>query len=1103
MNCKEVQEKLTVYLLGDITDADAISQIREHLEKCGGCRAVAQEIQPTLDLLHDALAVAPNVSARLSPERRASLMKMRPGKMDVVVEWVTKKHPRLARAAVILIIVSFCWVISGEVMWSFYGEKAGCDFGAQLARPSWLWGPFGFFRPTIEMSEVVEVDRSAPALARAPHGAPVSDGVPASSEPSRHGGFWAVTTRSGADLNPFDSYSGEIRKVKRVEEKPSVGLAAEPAAVPQRQRDATEKLEDTKEFQVAGIRPTVTGPTADDVLREKDKEIAIRDEKIADRDAQIKGLKMHFKALEIETRNAGTPPRTELTVQPPQPPAKPSAPAAEVPLTTVVAGHDSGEKEAPVAKIIAGAEYYKELPQAPAAVAPPADAPPADASAFRQRFSGTAGKLVHVQKNAQAQQGVEEGEAVDIVKSPVAVKGFSAGRTSSFRKPAPSADKIKVQAAQDKNGDGYAQNGPVQRKDEKAPGAGTYSRELKPGGGAGAPSGAVPAEESADGAEDSLKTADNRRSDGQLSLEAGAEANQERFENEGGRQTTTPSREDAYEWRMKLKSVDRIGKTDMPDKSAQKMKSQPKPEQAGEQRKAEEKLLTVASSVERVPESGRTIAKDAEKEALPVLKALQESAQRLQVKRPAEEDETGPRFKAEGVNPFVQVKANAFSTFAITVDTASFTLTRNYMVKGFLPPAEAVRTEEFVNFFDYAYRAPERETFKVYVEVAPSKFGFGLDMMKIGVKGKRIGREEQRRAVLTFLVDTSGSMDKPDRIGLVKKSLRMLVEKLNPHDLVAIVQYSSNARLVLDHTAASDKNKILGAIDALQCTGSTNLEDGMQKAYQVAARSFVSKGENRVLILSDGVANLGTMSAEDMLKNVEKYKNQGIYCSVFGVGMGSYDDTTLKTLANKGDGVYAFLDSEDEAKRIFVDDLAASLNTIAKDVKIQVEFNPARVEQYRQLGYESRQLKKEQFRDDTVDAGEVGSGQSVTALYELETAKNVIPVPRDIRNDARGYLAVVRVRYRNTDTGKVEEIERYVTDQDVVNSFDKASPRFKLAVCAAEFAEILRGSPFATGSEVKDVADVLRPVSLELSLDGRVQEFLRMAQSAQGMARGE
>ena len=468
-----------------------------------------------------------------------------------------------------------------------------------------------------------------------------------------------------------------------------------------------------------------------------------------------------------------------------------------------------------------------------------------------------------------------------------------------------------------------------------------------------------------------------------------------------------------------------------------------------------------------------------------------------------EDQETGPRFKAYGVNPFYKTLDQAFSTFSIDVDTAAYTLARNYMQRGFLPPAESVRTEEFVNFFDYQYKAPLVDTFKVYVEVAPTPFGRGLHLLNIGVKGRRLGREEQRPAVLTFLIDTSGSMNQADRLGLVKTSLKLLVANLSPVDRVAIVQYDSHARLVLEHTLASDAKTIQAAIESLQCAGSTNLEEGMRRAYGLAAQAFASGGENRVLLLSDGVANLGTVSAQDILNGVAEFRKQGITCSVFGFGVGSYDDTMLESLANKGDGAYAFIDSIDEAKRVFVEDLAATLNTIASDVKIQVEFNPARVSRYRQLGYENRQLKKQDFRNDAVDAGEVGSGQSVTALYELSLEDAKVSRAPGSSEMAPDHLAVVRVRYRRVDTGAVEEIEQVVTRRAVAAAFAEAGSRFRLAACVGEFAEILRASPFAAGSDFEDVARKLRPVCLELSLDQEVQSLLRQLQAAPGMSRGD
>lgn len=470
-----------------------------------------------------------------------------------------------------------------------------------------------------------------------------------------------------------------------------------------------------------------------------------------------------------------------------------------------------------------------------------------------------------------------------------------------------------------------------------------------------------------------------------------------------------------------------------------------------------------------------------------------------------EEDSGEANFKAVGVNAFLVTGETPFSTFAIDVDTAAYTLGRNYLRQGLLPPAESVRTEEYVNFFDYAYKAPTRETFAVHADVAPSAFGHGLHLMRIGIKGRRLGREEQRQASLTFLIDTSGSMNQPDRLKLVQSSLELLIGEMKANDLVAIVQYDSHARLVLEHTRAAKKGVILKAIKSLQCGGSTNLEEGMHRAYELAAANFIPKGENRVLLLSDGVANLGSGAAEDILAKVDTYRRQGITCSVFGFGMGTYDDTMLETLANKGDGAYAFIDSNEEARRVFVDDLSGTLNTIAADVKIQVEYHPTHVARYRQIGYENRQLRKQDFRNDAIDAGEVGSGQSVTALYELAMNPDARPEPYEAETQSshNDVIATVRVRYRRIDTGAVEEIEHRVRRRDILPRFETAPPRFRLGAAVAEFSEILRGSPFAAGSTTDDVAAVLRPVALEMPLDGYVQELLRMVDGAKGMSRGQ
>jgi Ca-activated chloride channel family protein len=444
-----------------------------------------------------------------------------------------------------------------------------------------------------------------------------------------------------------------------------------------------------------------------------------------------------------------------------------------------------------------------------------------------------------------------------------------------------------------------------------------------------------------------------------------------------------------------------------------------------------------------------------------------------------------PVFRAAGANPWMAVEEQTFSTFSISVDSASFTLARRYLNGGQRPPPESVRTEEFVNFFEYAYAPPGRDLFSVHAQAARTPFcPPGVQLLKLGIKGRQMGREN-RGANLTFLLDTSGSMNAPDRLDLARAALKLLVAKLGPSDRVALVTFSSRARLWLDFTPATDRQRILAALDGIQAAGFTHLEAGLKLAYETAARGFVSGASNRIILMSDGVANVGADATAELLAQVEQYRKQGIFCSVFGLGTGTYDDTMLQALASKGNGTYLFMDSLEEARRVFVDELAATLNKIAADVKIQVEFNPRRVKQYRQLGYEQRQLKTEDFRNDAVAAGEVGSGQSVTALYQVE-----------LQGDANEPIGTVRVRGRNLETGRVEELERAITAADFAPSFEQADARFRLAAAAAEFAEILRGSPYAAGAGCADVAKVLRPVALELSLDQKVQELLRLVNAA-------
>ncbi len=460
--------------------------------------------------------------------------------------------------------------------------------------------------------------------------------------------------------------------------------------------------------------------------------------------------------------------------------------------------------------------------------------------------------------------------------------------------------------------------------------------------------------------------------------------------------------------------------------------------------------------------------------------------------------ERGAIFKIVPVNPFVMTGVDRFSTFGIDVDTASYSIARRYIRGGYLPPIGSVRMEEFVNAFDYNYPRKTRGTFTVISEAAPSPFGRGLVLLKVGVRGRVVGREGRKQAHLVFVVDASGSMDQPDRMPLVKFALKSLVGQLRSTDRVSLVSYGTKARLVLEAVGAAEKTKIASAIDAVQCGGSTNLLDGLTLGYQMAARAFRSGGINRVILCSDGAANIGLTKGREIVDEVKTFRDQGITFTSVGFGTGTYNDVLLEKLANSGDGSYVFVDSKREARRVFVEEMAATLQTIAKDVKIQVKFDPRRVRRYRLIGYENRDIEDAKFRDDTVDAGEVGSGQSATALYELE-----LHGPAGRRST--GDIGTVYVRYRDPDTGRVEEISHRLERSAIRRRTPKTAPRFFLAACAAEFAELLRASEHASGGSFDALRYTLEKVAVQPALrrDSRVRELLQLVRRAKGLPRAK
>jgi len=459
-------------------------------------------------------------------------------------------------------------------------------------------------------------------------------------------------------------------------------------------------------------------------------------------------------------------------------------------------------------------------------------------------------------------------------------------------------------------------------------------------------------------------------------------------------------------------------------------------------------------------------------------------------------------FEHYGVNPFIDTEDDHLSTFAMDVDTASYTVARRYINEGYLPPKEAIRVEEFINYFPQSYPGPEEDegAFAIHLEGAPSAFGGdNYYLLRVGIQGKRIHDEDRKDAMLTFVIDVSGSMDRENRLGLVKRALRLLVDELRPSDQVGIVVYGSTAYPVLEPTRASDKERILRAIDRLQPDGSTYAEAGLREGYRMASRAFEPGAINRVILCSDGVANVGETGADGILEVIAEHADGDITLSTVGFGLGNYNDVLMEQLADKGNGNYSYVDTLDEAQRIFVENLTGTLQVIARDSKIQVDFNPEVVSRYRLLGYENRAVADEDFRNDEVDAGEVGAGHSVTALYECKFHKDAEG------EEAMGRALTVHVRYQDPDDGQVREVAHEFWRDEFQARFEEASPMFRLTAAVAEYAEILRESYWAQEGSLDAVLAVAQfaggALAADEALEKEVAEFVWLVAKAKELER--
>jgi Ca-activated chloride channel family protein len=462
---------------------------------------------------------------------------------------------------------------------------------------------------------------------------------------------------------------------------------------------------------------------------------------------------------------------------------------------------------------------------------------------------------------------------------------------------------------------------------------------------------------------------------------------------------------------------------------------------------------------------------------------------------------------------FVTASETPLSTFSIDVDTASYSNVRRFLEEERTPPADAIRTEELINYFRYNYPQPSGENaFSVNLEINRAPWNPEHELVRVGLKGREPSAEDRGPANLVFLVDVSGSMNSPDKLPLLQRSLSALVENLSDDDRVAIVTYAGSSGLVLDSTQGKQKREILDAIANLRSGGSTNGSGGIKQAYETARQNFFKGGNNRVILCTDGDFNVGVTDQGALQKLIETERASGVFLSVLGFGRGNLKDSTMEMLADKGNGNYAYIDSISEGRKVLVEQMGSTLFTIAKDVKIQVEFNPARVAGYRLIGYENRLLAKEDFNNDKIDAGEIGAGHTVTALYEIIPAGQTVqgsptvdPLkyqqPEKKTVTASNEILTVKVRYKAPDGEKSRLLEIPLAAVEIPSP-DKASEDFRFATAVAAFGMKLRGSPHVGEIKWTEIQDIARG-ALGKDPGSYRAEFLTLIEKAKALEKEE
>ena len=465
-------------------------------------------------------------------------------------------------------------------------------------------------------------------------------------------------------------------------------------------------------------------------------------------------------------------------------------------------------------------------------------------------------------------------------------------------------------------------------------------------------------------------------------------------------------------------------------------------------------------------------------------------------------------------NGFKDVLHNPLSTFSIDVDKASYSNVRRFLNMGQLPPKDAVRIEEMINYFNYDYPEPEgKHPFSVYTEISQCPWNESHQLLHVGLKGKSIDKSELPASNLVFLIDVSGSMSDPNKLPLLKQAFRMLVNELRPQDRVAIVVYAGAAGLVLESTPGSQKEQIIAALDQLQSGGSTAGGAGLKLAYKVAQQNFLEEGNNRIILATDGDFNIGSSSNAEMERMIEQKREHGVFMTVLGFGMGNYKDDKMEIIADKGNGNYAYIDNIQEARKVFITEFGGTLFTIAKDVKFQIEFNPARVKGYRLVGYENRLLNDEDFNDDKKDAGEMGAGHTVTALYEVipagsdkslksidalkyQSDRKETKKQADVKANASAELMTVKLRYKQPDGNTSTKVEIPVKGK--VLDLEDTSDNFRFSASIAEFGLIMRNSEYREDASMAQVISMAKGARGE-DEEGYRSEFLKLVRLADAL----